>query len=191
MIKVLFIIVLLFTYSCSHKIVSNQTTGSELIGGEFEMQNHNSEIVTHKTFRGKYQLLFFGFTNCQTVCPIGLSRVGRALRKLSSNHQNQVQPIFVTVDPNRDTNIVIKKYLSSFHSKFVGLRGSQSQLDQMIKRYRGYYGRVEGEAEEYSFDHSDIIYLMGKEGEYITHFSSSTSHQLMAKKIEEVINKNK
>ena len=188
------VIVIIFTLlSCAHQQDkrSTQVSGSSLIGGSYEMTNHHGETVTEKDFQGQYQLIFFGFTNCGTVCPMGLSTIGRSLHKLPPTEQKLIQPIFITVDPKRDTNNVLKKYLKSFEKRFIGLRGTQVQLDQMIKRFRGYYGKIEGEDGEYSFDHSDIIYFMGRKGEYLAHFSSSIKAEDITKRIKEIIRNNK
>jgi protein SCO1/2 len=187
--KIILSSLLLLFVSCAGNsgVDADKVTGSELIGGSFSMQDFNGKDVTDKTYQGKYQLIFFGFTSCQTVCPLGLSTIGRAMIKLPKKMRDQIQPLFVTVDPERDTLAVLKKYLGSFYKGFIGLRGSQSQLDHMIKKFRGYYGRVEETGEEYSFDHSDVIYLMGKDGKYLSHFSSSTGEDFIANKIKSII----
>lgn len=186
-----FIMIMVFTLiSCSHNTSRSNSvvTGSELIGGPFEMKNYNGVTVNEKTFHGRYQLIFFGFTNCGTVCPLGLSTMGRSLHKLSPAEQQMIQPLFITVDPKRDTNQVLKKYLKSFDRRLIGLRGSKEQVDQVVKKFRGYYGRIEGEDGDYSFDHSDIIYFMGKKGEYLAHFSSSTNNISITERISRIIN---
>ena len=187
--KILLCIFLLTSLSCStHKEYSNTTvTGSELIAGDYVMQDFNGKKVTEQSYPGQFKLIFFGFTRCQTVCPMGLSTMGRSLMLLPKSMSRSIQPLFVTVDPERDTDIVLKKYLKSLDKRLIGLRGTEDQLNYMIKKFRGFYGRVEELDSDYSFDHSYIIYLIGKDGKYLAHFSSSTGQKNISARIESII----
>ncbi len=188
----IYMLILAFTLSaCSslspQKQQQKNTTGSELIGGSFSMTDQNGRNVTEKNFHGKYTLVFFGFTNCPTVCPLGLSTIGRAIYHLPDEYKDSIVPIFVTIDPENDTEKVIKKYIKSFSRKFVGLRGTIEDTDKMILNYRGYYKKIK-EGDSYTMEHSDIIYLMDKQGRYVSHFSSSRGHKVITKKLLDYIN---
>jgi protein SCO1/2 len=175
-------------FSCANQSSIVLPTGSHLIGGSFEMENQNGKLVTEKNFKGRYTLVFFGFTTCATVCPVGMSTIGRTLNSLPTEIAEKVQPIFVTIDPERDTPEVMAKFIKIFNKKFVGLRGSTKQTDNMVKKYRAYYGKILKNGEDdYEMEHSDIIYFMGKDGEYLSHFSSAHRVEAITKKIESLI----
>jgi len=176
-------------FSCSQQQVQNRPTGSNLIGGSFEMETHNGKKVTEKSFYGKNTLVFFGFTSCPSVCPLGLSTMSKIMQDLPKDISKNIQPIFVTVDPEGDTHDVIKKYVTAFGENFIGLRGTEKNTLDMVKKYRGYYKKVyEGEdKEEYTMDHSDIIYLMDKKGRYLSHFSSATGVKNILAKINKAL----
>lgn len=184
---------LFFLISCSSfgdktKEQKIKPTGSHLIGGSFKMTNHQNKEVSERDFFGQYTLIFFGFTSCKTVCPLGLSTIGRTLNKLPKDVSNKIQPIFVTIDPDRDTSKVMSKYIKIFNKRFVGLRGSITQTDNMVKNYRAYYSKLESDNKaEYEMEHSDVIYLMDKKGQYLAHFSSSSPIDSIAKRIEFLI----
>ena len=175
-------------FACANQKNTTKPTGSHLIGGSFEMENHKGKMVTDKDFKGLYQLVFFGFTKCPTVCPVGMSTIGRTLNSLPKKMAEKVQPIFVTIDPERDTPEVMAKFIKIFNKRFVGLRGSTEQTDDMVKKYRAYYGRIQKDGEEdYEMEHSDIIYFMGKDGEYLSHFSSAHSVEDIKTRVESLI----
>jgi protein SCO1/2 len=179
----------LLTSSCSSSYKSsNNVTGSDLIGGSFVMEDHEGKKVTEKDFKGQYTLVFFGFTSCPTVCPMGLSTMGRVLHRLPKKISNQIQPVFVSVDPQRDTGEKMQKFTKSFYKGMVTLKGTMDQTKDMVFKYRGYYKKTyENGEDEYLVDHSDIIYLMSKEGKYMAHFSSSTGVENIKKRIQKLI----
>lgn len=189
-VKIVFVVGVLISILVSCSSVTkqrNSTTGSELIGGSFQMENHLGENVSDKDFLGKYSLVFFGFTNCKTVCPVGMSKMGRVMGELPDKVKSQIQPIFVSVDPKRDSIKVISKYIKIFGKDFIGLRGSKQQTKDMVKKYRGFYRKVDEADGDYMMDHSDIIYLMDKTGKYVAHFSSSSKKSEIVKKIKKEI----
>lgn len=167
-----------------------ETTGSEYIGGHFEMTDETGMHVTEKTYVGKYTLVFFGFSNCPSVCPMGLSAIGRVMGELSEETEKQIQPLFVTVDPERDTEKRLVEFTKIFHPRLIGLRGTKKQTEDMVFKYRGYYRKVDNE-KEYLIDHSDIIYLMDTNGNYLAHFNGSMKTQSMAMKIKNLIINNR
>lgn len=150
----------------------NSATGKALIGGPFTLVNGEGERVTEKTFEGKPMLVFFGFTHCPDVCPSGLQVIAAALDQLGDKSKG-LTPIFITVDPARDTPEVTSKYVTSFHPAIVGLSGSEEDVAGAIKSYRVYAKKVEDGAtpDHYNVDHSAFVYLMDEKGEFVKHFS--------------------
>ncbi len=149
-----------------------QGTGKALIGGPFELISHEGETVTQRRFSGKHMLVFFGFTHCPDICPAKLNAISVALDRLGPLAE-EVTPIFVTVDPERDTPERMAQYVSNFSSQIVGLTGTPEQIRKAAKAYRVYYAKVEmpDSASGYLMDHSAFTYLMDEEGEYVTHFA--------------------
>ena len=143
-------------------------TGIALIGGPFHLVDQNGQPRSDADFRGQYLLVFFGYTNCPDVCPTTLQTITTAMDKLGSDAA-KVTPIFITVDPDRDTADVLKAYASNFHPRLVALTGSAAEIAAAAKAYRIYYAKV-GEGADYSMDHSSIVYLMGPDGKYLGHF---------------------
>jgi protein SCO1/2 len=126
-------------------------------------------------------LVFFGFTHCPDICPAELQVMSAALDRLGDN-ANKVVPIFITLDPERDTQSVIADYVKHFGANFVGLTGAPEAVAAAAKAYRVAYAKVEeqGAADGYTVDHSALVYLMGTDGEYVTHFAYGTSADKMA-----------
>ena len=114
---------------------SLRTKGKALIGGPFKLVDHTGKTVTEKDFAGRKMLVFFGFTHCPDICPSGLQVMSAALDQLGDK-AGAVVPIFVTVDPERDTPEVMAKYVTSFHPRLVGLTGSQDAIKTTAKAYR-------------------------------------------------------
>jgi protein SCO1 len=139
------------------------------IGGPFTLIDHNSRPVRDTDFAGKYRIVYFGFANCPDVCPTDLAQLGQALRRLESSDPAvaaKVQPLFVTVDPERDTPQVLKQYVAAFHPRLIGLTGSPRQIADAAKRYAVYYSK-EPTPEGYRMNHLRVMFLMGPNGEPI------------------------
>jgi cytochrome oxidase Cu insertion factor (SCO1/SenC/PrrC family) len=146
--------------------------GEALIESDFSLDDHTGNPVSDEDFEGKWQLVFFGFTSCPDVCPTTLSDVSAVLEQLGDGAE-QVQPLFITVDPERDTPEVMAEYVANFDPRIVGLTGSMEQIKQAAQAFRAYYAKVEqeGQADGYTMDHSAFLYLMSPDGEYAAHFS--------------------
>ena len=157
------------------------SSGEALVGGPFTMVKHTGEIVTEKSFAGKPMLLFFGYTWCPDVCPTELQVMAEALRQLGDKGKD-IQPVLVTIDPERDTAQVLASYVSNFGDQFVGLTGTPEQVKAMASAYRVYYAKVENKDDPaaYLMDHSSIIYLMGPDGKFVKHFTYSTDAKALA-----------
>jgi protein SCO1/2 len=160
--------------------------GTVPIGGPFTLTDHTGKRVTEKDFRGRYMLVYFGYTFCPDVCPLGLQTIAQALDELPPELQDRVVPLFVTVDPARDTVEVVRDYVGLFHPKLVGLTGSEAEIADMLKTYRVYARKADATAGDagYLVDHSTFTYLMDTEGQYLTHFGHGTTPEEMAQRLE-------
>ena len=161
-----------------------QSSGAALIGGPFSLVGTGGKPVTDRDFRGRYMLIFFGFTHCPDICPAELQVIAQALEQLGDKAKTVV-PIFITLDPERDTPEAMANYVKSFGPNFVGLTGSPEAIAAAAKAYRVAYSKVENKesAGDYSVDHSALVYLMDPEGRYVTHFSYGLSAEQMAEKL--------
>jgi protein SCO1/2 len=160
-------------------------TGTALVGGPFSLVDQNRARVTDQTYRGKYMLIFFGFTYCPDVCPTELQVMSAALDELGPKG-DAIQPIFITVDPERDSPETMKAYVANFHPRMVGLTGNLNEISAVAKAYRVYF-KKSGAGDAYLMDHSSIVYLMDKEGKFLKHFTYSTDAKALAKGLSEAI----
>jgi protein SCO1/2 len=153
-----------------------ESQGQALIGGPFELIDHTGKRTTESDFAGRAKLMYFGYTYCPDMCPLGLATIAAAYDQLGPEEQAQVVPIFVTVDPERDTVAVVADYVDLFHPAMVGLTGTVEQTDAAAEAYRVYYRKAESESmNEYLVDHSTFTYLMDGENRYVTHFAHDAS----------------
>lgn len=152
------------------------STGQALIGGPFQLTDHTGKSVTEKDFVGKKMLVFFGFTHCPDVCPSALQVISAALDQLGDKAKD-VTPVFITVDPERDTPEKMAAYVKSFHPRLIGLTGTLQQSKAAAKVYRVYLKKAETKPGEtsYNVDHTSIIYLMDEMGAFLKHFNHPTS----------------
>lgn len=158
--------------------------GKALIASAFSLVDHNGKAVTNEDFAGKWQLVFFGFTYCPDVCPTTLNDVTLVLEELGDD-ADQVQPLFITVDPERDTPEVMADYVANFDPRIVGLTGSPEQIKAAAKAFRVYYAKVEQDdlPGGYTMDHSAFLYLMSPDGAYATHFGPRDEPTAIASEI--------
>lgn len=144
------------------------------LGGPFSLTDHTGRAVTDRDFRGKSLLVFFGFTQCPDVCPTELQVVAEVLEKLGPR-AGQVAPLFVTVDPERDTPAVLAQYVALFDPRITGLTGTPEQIAQMARAYHVFYAKVTPPgASTYTMDHSALLYLMGPDGGFRAVFRHGT-----------------
>jgi cytochrome oxidase Cu insertion factor (SCO1/SenC/PrrC family) len=165
-------------------VAQQPSQGKALIESDFSLVDHTGEPVTDENFAGKWQLVFFGFTYCPDICPTTLSDVSMVLEELGDD-ADQVQPLFITVDPERDTPEVMAAYVANFDPSIVGLTGSPEQIKQAARAFRAYYAKVkqEGTSDSYTMDHSAFLYLMDPKGAYATHFSPNDEPAAIADQI--------
>lgn len=164
------------------------STGAAAIGGPFRLTDQNGARVTPQDFSGRYMLIYFGYTYCPDVCPLTLANMTQALDLLPEDEAEKVVPIFITVDPERDTVEQLAEYAPSFGPDLVALTGTDAEIKAATRAYRVYFNKVENdEVGAYLMDHSGFVYLMGPDGKYRTHFSHSTTPEEMAEAIRETV----
>jgi protein SCO1/2 len=152
------------------------------IGGPFSLTDQNGTRVTEATYRGAPSIVFFGFTHCPDVCPTALFDMSEVLKRLPAD--KRVSALFVTVDPERDTPAILKDYLSSFDPRISGLSGTRPEIDAALKSYRVYSKKQPQENGDYSMDHSALIYLMDKQGRFVTALNLQSPPEAVAKEIQ-------
>lgn len=153
------------------------------IGGAYTLVDQDGITRTEKDFAGKYKLIYFGFASCPAVCPTELQKIATAYRDLPSRIQENIQPIFITVDPERDTPDVLKGYVKLFLPNLVGLTGSNEQIYDVKKAFKVYAAKVP-EGDSYTMDHSSFIYYMNPEGLVTDIFKVSDSAAELKKRIQ-------
>lgn len=160
---------------------SQTSSGRVAIGGPFSLIDTTGQRRTEKDFVGKPMLVFFGFTNCPDVCPSGLQTLTVALDKLGDK-AGRLSPLFITVDPERDTQQSLAAYMKSFHPRIQALTGTSDEVNAAIKAYRVYAVKVPDNTDptRYNIDHSSFFYLMNANGEYVKHFPHSTEANTLA-----------
>ncbi len=142
------------------------------IGGAFDLVDDEGRMVNESLLNGKFSLVFFGFTYCPDICPTGLAKLSEVYASLPPDQQEQLQILFVSVDPERDTPAVLHDYVQAFSPAIIGLTGTPSQTADMAKKYFVYHAKVPGEnGAPYMVNHSAHVYFMGPDGQYIRHFS--------------------
>jgi protein SCO1 len=153
------------------------------IGGPFALTASDGTIVTDRTFRGRWMVVYFGYTHCPDVCPTTLLAIAQTLENLGPLAE-RVQPIFVTIDPERDTREIVGDFVKAFDSRIVGLTGKPSEIAAVAGQYRVFYKKGIGDSASYSMEHSSYIYLMGPDGRYVTllaHDETATPAEMAAR----------
>jgi protein SCO1/2 len=163
-----------------------ETQSSAAIGGRFTLVDTAGKTVTDRSYRGKWLLIYFGYTFCPDACPTALSNMGVALKKLGPT-ADSLQPLFITVDPKRDTVQVMSDYMTSFDPRIVGLTGTQAQTDNVTKAYRVYAAPQNTKGGDYLVDHSAYIYLMDPQGRFVNVISGAASGDEMAERLRNAI----
>jgi protein SCO1/2 len=144
------------------------------VGGPFTLTAHTGERISDQAFRGKFMLVAFGFTHCPDVCPAELQVMTAALDEMGPAGE-RVQPLFITIDPERDTADHLAEYMAYFHPRFIGLTGTPEEIASVAKAYHVWYQKVDGDSPDYVMDHTSIMYLMDPDGAFVQHFSFGTS----------------
>jgi protein SCO1/2 len=164
------------------------SVGQALVGGPFTLVNHLGQRVTDADFRGKFMLVMFGFTFCPDICPSELQLISAALEELGPKAE-RIVPLFISVDPERDTPSQLATYVASFHPRLIGLTGAPSEIEAVTKAYRVYVRRTADPKSTagYSMDHSALIYLMAPDGTYRAHFTPGISVRALAERLGKLL----
>ncbi|MFO1243281.1 MAG: SCO family protein [Rickettsiales bacterium] len=182
------------------------STSAPSIGGDYTLTNQYNEPVTQATYKGKYELVFFGFTHCPDICPTTLSAITQALNSMGDKAAEFV-PVLITVDPDRDTPAVMADYAKAFHPSLQALTGPKEEIARVSKEYGVYAAKEEapepeehqeasndhsmhsdaGHDSSYMVNHTGLVYLMDRNGKYLDHFSQDTTPQQFAEKLNSVL----
>ena len=155
------------------------SSGTAAIGGPFTLTDQHGHTFSSSALHGKLALIYFGYTYCPDVCPTELQAMSQAVDQLGEAGE-KVTPVFITVDPERDTVDQLAGYAQHFHPRLVALTGSEEQVREAARAYRVYYHVPEEEGDAYLVDHSTFVYLMGPDGSYRTHFGIDASPEAVA-----------
>jgi protein SCO1/2 len=149
--------------------------GSVDLGGPFTLTDHKGKKRTDKDFHGKFTMIYFGYRYCPDICPTALTTMTEALEMMGAKAKH-VQPIFITVDPKRDTVEELNEYVDNFHPSLVALTGSQAQIEKAKKAFRVFAVKSDEVRSEtdYLIDHSSIIYVLDRQGKFVAHFNHVT-----------------
>jgi cytochrome oxidase Cu insertion factor (SCO1/SenC/PrrC family) len=151
-------------------------------GGAFILVDHRGSTVMDEAFRGKYMLVAFGYTHCPDVCPTLLADMAHVLAELGPEGAT-IQPLFITLDPSRDTPAVLADYVSSFSTRITGLTGPEELIADVARKYRIKVRKQPGVGDSYSIDHTGAIFLMGRDGRFLERFNSAVKPDEMVARI--------
>lgn len=173
----------LATAGATPEVTANQA----LVGGPFRLTSGDGKPVTEAVLAGRLSLVYFGFTFCPDICPTELQAMAAAIDLFEAAHPENkglVLPVFISVDPERDTPDVVKTYVAAFHPRMIGLTGSLAEVEAAKKAYRVYAAkRTEAGASDYTIDHSSLIFLMDRSGRYAAHFGAGSDPGVIAAKL--------
>ncbi len=167
------------------RLMTELMSGKAAVGGPFALPDASGNTRPLSDFRGKLVLLYFGYTQCPDVCPTDLARIGAMLRSLGPQAE-AVQPLFVTLDPARDTPGILREYAAAFHPRLIALRGSEEQTRRIATSYKLFYEKVP-QPRGYVIDHAPLTFLLDREGKYIAFFPPGTPAERMAVMVREAL----
>lgn len=161
---------------------------AQSLGGPFTLTAHNGKQVTDKDFRGKYMLVFFGFATCPDVCPLTLKKIDDAMAKLGTKSA-QIMPIFITIDPERDTPEKMRTFVTGISTRIVGLTGTRAQIDDVIEKYKVMATKVPdpNRPDGYGFLHSEFIFVMSPQGTFYSLLQGGHTSSYLANALGAII----
>lgn len=162
-----------------------ESGGAPAIGGPFRLQDGSGQVVTEAAFRGRFMVVYFGYTHCPDVCPATLGNLAAALDKLPEAARARVAPVFITVDPARDTPAVVRDYARAFGPGFTGLSGDPQAVSAAAHAYKVYAKRHDLKGGDYAMDHSSILYVMGPDGGFVGVIGDDAAPAEMAKRLRD------
>lgn len=182
----IFLAGIIATYQISYE-ASAPYVVTKNFGGSFNLKDHTGKTVTEKDFEGQYRLIYFGFTYCPAICPTELQKISKALKNLGDKGE-QIKPIFISVDPERDTVDVMKNYVELFHPNLIGLTGSVKETENIKKHYKIYSAKVKDETmSDYTVDHSSLIYFMGPDNSLLRIFKVDDTAEDIVKVVNQYL----
>jgi len=165
----------------------NAASSTAAIGGPFVLVDQNGRTVTDADFRGKVMVIYFGYTFCPDLCPTTLATLTEALDRLDPGERSKVAPVFITIDPERDTPARMAAYVGAFSPALIGLTGSQDQIAKVEKAYHVYARKADLGNGEYGMDHSSVLYVMGRDGRYLDHLDPAATAESLASDIRKFL----
>ena len=174
-------------YSGAKQTVAPSEPTNVTFGGPFTLVDHNGRSVTSQQFLGKYLIVFFGYTSCPAVCPTTLLTMSQALDQLGGEAK-RVQPLFVSVDPERDTPSVLAEYVAQFDKRILGLTGSAAEVAAVARAFHVYYHKVPDDHGGYDIEHTATMYLMGPDGKFLMLIPPEASSRKIAMLLRERLN---
>jgi protein SCO1 len=167
------------------KGVAGSVLGSA-IGGPFTLVDQNGKAVTNTALEGKWLLVYFGYTHCPDACPTTLNNIALALHDLGTR-RDEVRPVFITIDPDRDTSQVMKDYVAAFDAPILALTGTAAEVAQAAKNYRVYYAKHPEAGGDYSMDHTSVIYVMDPKGRFTASFTGEDPPAQIAERLKKLL----
>jgi protein SCO1/2 len=164
-------------------VAHEAAVGKPMIGGPFELTDQEGRPFSDADLRGRWSLLYFGFTFCPDICPDELEKMAEAVDAVEKGSGGRVQPVFISLDPERDTVPQVARYVKEFHPRLIGLTGPKAKTDAAAKAYRVYHMKTD-ESEDYLVDHSIIMYLVNPEGDFVQFFGKNVDAAGLAKAIQ-------
>lgn len=160
------------------------------IGGPFTLTGTNGSTVTDRDYRGKILLVYFGYTTCPDACPTTLNNIAAALAELGPL-ADHVQPVFITIDPKRDTREMVANYVKAFDPRIVGLTGTPDEIAAAAKAYGAYYApyKTADAPDGYLMDHSSVVYVMNEQYRFVASFTQDTPAAQMVDRLRKLIAK--
>ncbi|XP_026190025.1 protein SCO1 homolog, mitochondrial [Cyclospora cayetanensis] len=172
------------TTARSNTITESISVGKPLLGGPWTLVDGKGALCSSSDFGGKYQLVYFGFTFCPDICPKELEKLAQVIEIIDKEYGEIVQPIFITVDPARDTVAQVADYCKEFHPRLIGLTGTPGQIKDVTRKFRVYFNETARTGDdEYLVDHSIIQYFMGRDGSFKDFFGQNMTTREVAQKI--------
>jgi protein SCO1 len=156
------------------------------IGGSFTLIDQNGKTVTNTALEGKWLLVYFGYTHCPDACPTTLNNIALALRDLGKK-SDEVRPVFITIDPERDTPRVMKDYVTAFDAPILALTGTAAEIAQAAKNYRVYYAKHPEAGGDYSMDHTSVVYVMDPKGRFTASFTGEDPPAQIAERLKKLL----
>ena len=170
----------------SVRLMNDLMSGKGQVGGPFTLLDQNGKKRTLAEFKGKVVLIYFGYMFCPDICPTDLNNLAGLLKRLGKDSA-QVQVIFITLDPTRDTQEFIGKYVEYFDKRILGLRGTEQQTKQVATQYKTFYEKVSLKDNQYVIDHTAFTYIMNRAGKYLAFFPPGTSPERMEVMVREAL----